>query len=122
MKPNYRKRHIRLFIQLMALCLLCSNSACEKTNETVTEPDLEEEIIGGDVEFWMTRGDKSVLFEKQDSLPWTDTSSGYTTITVDSSQRFQEIDGFGFSLTGASAYVINQMSEPEKTALLEDLL
>lgn len=121
MKPNYRKRHIRLFIQLMALCLLCSNSACEKTNETVTEPDLEEEIIGGDVEFWMTRGDKSVLFEKQDSLPWTDTSSGYTTITVDSSQRFQEIDGFGFSLTGASAYVINQMSEPEKTALLEDL-
>jgi glucosylceramidase len=40
---------------------------------------------------------------------------------VDSAQTFQKMDGFGFALTGGSAYVINQMNADIKTALLQEL-
>lgn len=115
------KRHIKHLIPFLAICMLCSNSSCDNTSVPFTEAEPEEEIVGGDVEFWMTRGNESVLFEKQDSLTWTNSSNGFTTVEIDSTQIFQEIDGFGFSLTGGSAYVINQMAESKKSELLEEL-
>ncbi|HEX4373340.1 MAG TPA: glycoside hydrolase family 30 beta sandwich domain-containing protein, partial [Puia sp.] len=45
----------------------------------------------------------------------------YPFIDVDSTQTFQTIDGFGFTLTGGSAYVIDQMNTVGKAALLKEL-
>ena len=42
-------------------------------------------------------------------------------IDVDSTQTFQTIDGFGFTLTGGSAYVINKMDANSKASLLNEL-
>ncbi|MFC3157455.1 hypothetical protein ACFOEQ_02165 [Chryseobacterium arachidis] len=47
-------------------------------------------------------------------------SSG-TTIEVDASQVFQTIDGFGYTLTGGSVQVINQLNTAKKQELLNDL-
>jgi glucosylceramidase len=40
---------------------------------------------------------------------------------VDSTQTFQTIDGFGYTLTGGSAYLINQLGSAEKNSLLQEL-
>ena len=48
-------------------------------------------------------------------------SNSYQNIDVDSTQTFQTIDGFGYTLTGGSAYLINQLGSAEKNSLLQEL-
>lgn len=75
-----------------------------------------------DVAMWLTKPDKSVLFRKQDvSLVFKDTFNVYPTITVNESQTFQGIDGFGYTLTGGSASLINQLPAATQDALLKEL-
>ena len=75
-----------------------------------------------EVEYWLTKSDQSVLLQKQPkSLVFATEINTFPTIDVDESQTFQTIDGFGFTLTGGSAYVINRMNSAEKAALLKEL-
>ncbi len=75
-----------------------------------------------DVSFWLTEGDQTVLLQRQNTplLFGTSTNSN-PFIDVDSTQTFQTIDGFGFTLTGGSAHVISQMDAISKAALLKEL-
>ena len=43
------------------------------------------------------------------------------TIEMDASKRFQIIEGFGFALTGGSAALIDQLPEPQKTEILNEI-
>lgn len=43
------------------------------------------------------------------------------TIFIDPTKTYQQMDGFGFTLTGGSAQLINQMSPEKRAALLEEL-
>lgn len=75
-------------------------------------------------QLWVTSPADNQLFTQQ-SLPEllqasADTAS-HPFITVDSTQRFQEIDGFGYTLTGGSAYVMMKMSPLARKALLQEL-
>jgi glucosylceramidase len=75
-----------------------------------------------DVDFWLTKGDQSVLLKKQSTvLSFGTVSNNNSFIDVDTTQAFQTIDGFGFTLTGGSAYVINQLSATAKSSLLKEL-
>jgi glucosylceramidase len=75
-----------------------------------------------DVSYWLTKGDQTVLLQRQNvSLLFGTNANTYPFIDVDSTQTFQTIDGFGFTLTGGSAYVINQMDAISKAALLKEL-
>jgi len=76
---------------------------------------------GASISFWLTKGDKSALLQKQSDFTFGAVSNPYLVIDVDSSQTFQSIDGFGYSLTGGSAYLINRLGSAEKTALLQEL-
>ena len=40
---------------------------------------------------------------------------------MDSTQTFQTVDGFGYTLTGGSAFVINKMDANSKASLLNEL-
>ncbi len=43
-------------------------------------------------------------------------------IEIDTTQRFQTIDGFGYALTGGSAWLLNQKLDPaRREALLKEL-
>ena len=42
-------------------------------------------------------------------------------IYVNEKQRYQSIDGFGFALTGGSAMLMMQMSQPARTALIREM-
>lgn len=72
---------------------------------------------------WLTTPDKKALFEKQpDRLSFTKgVKNGDPTIEVDTSQTFQEIDGFGFALTGGSATLIHSLPAATQDALLKEL-
>ncbi len=62
-----------------------------------------------------------MLLQKQAALVFGQVSNPYITIEVDSNQAFQTMDGFGFTLTGGSAYLINRLPATEKAALLREL-
>src|SRR3981189_871107 len=74
------------------------------------------------IEGWVTRDANSLLhpmqpvaFSKsvpQDALP---------TIEIDDSRTFQPIEGFGFALTGGSAYLLAGLHAAERADLLQEL-
>jgi glucosylceramidase len=74
------------------------------------------------VAVWLTNIDESALFEKQLKEPaFQDIDDLSPTIIVDPSISSQKMDGFGYSLTGGSAMVINRMSSDKRIALLKEL-
>lgn len=75
------------------------------------------------VESWLTKGDKSVLFQKQPDFNFVSASGmgNRNGITIDTNQKYQEIDGFGYCLTGGSAQLLTAMEPAQQTELLKDL-
>ena len=45
----------------------------------------------------------------------------FPVIQIDSAQKFQTVDGFGYTLTGGSAYLIRRLSATARAALLKEL-
>lgn len=75
------------------------------------------------VSLWMTTGDKAKLLQPQTALNFVpSTGSASTTITLDEGATYQTIDGFGASMTGSSAYLLNQkLTAAQRDALLNEL-
>jgi glucosylceramidase len=74
------------------------------------------------IEFWLTKSDQTALLQIQPGLAaFANIANNYTDITVDSTLKFQPVDGFGFTLTGGSAQLINAMSTDRKSVLLQEL-
>ncbi len=73
-------------------------------------------------EHWLTKADQSVLFQKQPERSAFGPISGTApSIYVDDTKRFQSMDGFGYTLTGGSATLINGLKPAPKAALLKEL-
>lgn len=104
---------------LRCICLfsIIALSACS------AKKALNTAASNGEVSVWLTRGDKSALLAKQPAaLKFTDgINNNNPSIEVDDTQKFQEIDGFGYTLTGGSATLINKLPAAEKEALLKEL-
>ncbi|WP_445430586.1 glycoside hydrolase family 30 protein [Chryseobacterium indoltheticum] len=73
------------------------------------------------VQIWMTKGDESVKLQQQNALAFVNTSNNFQNIEIDDTQKFQYIDGFGYTLTGGSVEVINRLSPSKRKALLNEL-
>ena len=102
---------------------LLSSYSCSKPMSSNDDGDTTATMNpSGDVTYWLTLGDQSVLLQKQNiSMSFDTRSNSYSFIDVDSSQTFQTVDGFGFTLTGGSAHVISQMDPNSKMSLLNEL-
>jgi glucosylceramidase len=71
---------------------------------------------------WLTSADQTCLFQRQaDGLCIADETKDFPVITVDAEQKFQAIEGFGFSLTGGSAMLISRLPDSDRSALLREL-
>lgn len=91
---------------------------CAKPPQTAIIPP----VSNNDMEFWLTKGDQSVLLQKQSAvLTFGTTTNNFPNIEVDSTRQYQTIDGFGYTLTGGSAYLINLMNAAAKANLLQEL-
>lgn len=76
---------------------------------------------GGEVQYWLTKGDESVKLQLQSPARFVNTSNSFQNIEIDASQKFQYVDGFGYTLTGGSVEVINRLSPSKRKALLHEL-
>ncbi|WP_079702282.1 glycoside hydrolase family 30 protein [Daejeonella lutea] len=74
------------------------------------------------VALWLTNADRSALFEEQQQpMSFSNLETNGPTIAVDDKNNYQEIDGFGFSLTQGSAMHIIRMEPAARAALLKEL-
>jgi len=70
----------------------------------------------------ITSTDKKLLLSSGNPLVFGQDSVIHPLIKVDTSQRFQTIDGFGYTLTGGSAYLLKEkLSDQQRSALLKEL-
>ena len=120
-------RQITLFSTIV-LTLFIGLAGCKKssgggggtptpTPPVPPDPPVVTPTITADA--YVTTTDQTSLL-----LPQTTTgtySSSNATITVDSTQTFQSVDGFGYTLTSGSATLINALPAATRTALLREL-
>lgn len=102
---------------------ICSILSCQSGCSKNSGPDTGGTNPTGpatEITSWITRGDKTALLYKQPNITFGAASEG-SVISVDSATRFQTVDGFGYTLTGGSAMLINQLPQAAKTALLQEL-
>lgn len=114
MKRKFYQKWQR-FASLLFILIGCSSSP-DNGNEPEPIPTTN------DVTFWLTKGNETVKLQKQNTvLGFTTNPNSYSTIEVNQNQTFQTIDGFGYTLTGGSAEVINQLGDSKKQELLQEL-
>lgn len=113
---------------LLMIVLLVVMASCDKGKKDIVIPPVIPPITdpGGtsksDVLFWLTNPDQMIYLKKQSTALNFSSSSNYNpSIVVDTTQTYQTIDGFGFALTGGSAYLINLLPSADKVSLLNEL-
>ncbi|WP_139921269.1 glycoside hydrolase family 30 beta sandwich domain-containing protein [Hymenobacter sp. DG01] len=98
------------------------NAGSDPTPQPPTAPPPPTTTGPSQVALWLTTPDKTALFSKQAvTLNFKAGTSDNPTIDVDTTRTYQTIDGFGYSLTGGSAQLLNQMSASNRAALLKEL-
>lgn len=95
-----------LFIALLS----CKNKQNITNEENVVKANL-----------FITSLDKTSLLKETDLLPNAYIFDVDDTINIDTTKTYQKIDGFGYTLTGGTAMLINSMSLPAKKKLLQEL-
>lgn len=73
------------------------------------------------IQVWLTKGDESIKLQQQKPVSFLNYSNNIQNIEIDDTQKFQSIDGFGFTLTGGSVEVINRLSSEKRKTLLQEL-
>jgi len=121
MKINYKLRRFAALTLLIAAAFY----SCKKNVNTPGTPDQKtsgtvaraaNEVVNA----WLTTADQSNLLQAQTSFNFAaDAGTNATTITVDENQTYQGIDGFGFTLTGGSAGLLNGLGSNQANVLNE---
>ena len=108
MKNINKKLQILLLLPLIAVQVKCGISK-------------QSVASSGKAEAWITTTDESSKLQKQNDLIFNTEINSNQTIEVNPAQKFQTIEGFGFSLTGGSAQAILKLDKAKKEALLQEL-
>lgn len=106
------------FMLISGIFILAPGCKSKENPDPVTSTDSI-----GRAQVWLTKGDKSKLFNKEGDLTIKKkASANWPLIEIDTAARLQEIEGFGAALTGSSAYLINQkLDNSQRSAILQDL-
>jgi glucosylceramidase len=122
MKPILKNTIKTLFLGAVIFAQVKCSSSNDAVEQAPPPPVIPPVVVTNDVDFWLTKSDQSVLLAKQSgNLGFTTTSNTYANIEVNATQKYQTVDGFGYTLTGGSAEVINQLTAAKKSALLTEL-
>lgn len=112
-----------VYISFVAVLFSCSGGEDGSGNAAPPAPVSEIGEVIGTADVWITNGSQTKLLSKQanGASIYDSNATEDPSISVDFSQQYQEIEGFGAALTGSSANVINAMNPAQKDALLKDL-
>ncbi|MEG0949089.1 MAG: glycoside hydrolase family 30 beta sandwich domain-containing protein [Bacteroidales bacterium] len=107
-------------IAMISVGVLATFAACSNSDSPSDGPETPSVETGKDVRILVTTNTRSkdlaregVDFSKKDNM-------SPTTITLDPSVRYQEMDGFGAAITGSSCYNLSQMNEAARANFLEE--
>jgi glucosylceramidase len=76
----------------------------------------------GSVQVWLTNPNQLERFTPQPQLQASTTlPADVPVISIDEQQRFQTMDGFGYTLTGGSAMLLHKMAPAARAKLLREL-
>jgi glucosylceramidase len=119
MKASYKN-----ILFLCSLIVLVS-ADCKKSPTSGggggTKP-VDSTATKSDMDFYLTTGNQTALLQKQSTkLVFGTSTNYYQDITVDSTQTYQSIDGFGYCLTDASAGLIAGLPSSIQNELLKEL-
>jgi glucosylceramidase len=94
-------------------------SSCANDRQAISKLAPEQ----GQATLWLTTPDKTALLQEvSGGATFEDQTHSLPTIEIDDSKTFQTMDGFGFALTGGSAWLINQKLSPGKRSeVLQEL-
>jgi glucosylceramidase len=73
------------------------------------------------VQVWTTSGNGANLLYGKTIDFATGKDDRFPVLQIDTAQKFQSIDGFGYTLTGGSALLLHQMGNTERAAILQEL-
>ncbi|HET9747170.1 MAG TPA: glycoside hydrolase family 30 beta sandwich domain-containing protein [Chitinophagaceae bacterium] len=101
---------------------LCTHADCSSKKQPGPPNPPTPPVVTSGVTAWITTGDRANLLQKQPNLiPFSSTTNSNPAIEIDSTITYQTIDGFGYTLTGGSAYHINRLPAAQKASLLQEL-
>src|SRR5271157_2547599 len=115
--PDHRRKISGLCLHSLACAACLFLSGCPSSTGTM------QTIPGPSVQVVETTGDRAMLLQTQPSVSFaTSGNSSGLVITVDATTQYQQMDGFGGSLTDSSAWLIwNKLSASQQTALMQQL-
>jgi glucosylceramidase len=106
------------FKTIFTVLIISALYSCAQSSDITNSTTIP---VASEVDYWVTKSDESIKLQKQtNSLNFNTNNNNYTTIEINDNQTFQSIDGFGYTLTGGSAEVINQLSVSKKQELLQE--
>jgi glucosylceramidase len=108
----------KFFLLSFALLTFGLGVQCQDNSPQHNAPPPVTKI---DALFYLTNSDQSILFEKQETGFSAASDFDLPTLVVDKNKTYQEMDGFGFTLTGGSALHLNNMTATKRTKLLTEL-
>jgi len=107
----------QFYVFVVAIVISC-NSNDKPYFPPPTVPEIPEIP---DVEVYLTTGNRSSALTKKDDFVSGFKQDSGNQIIIDRAEVYQDIDGFGFALTGGSAEHIMRMSESARDVLLTEL-
>jgi glucosylceramidase len=116
---KFKKRH---GLKIILCALVISIVSCRKNNQDIAVNQNPSTGLS-DIQFWTTSGNRAFLFRQSATgLSFGTGTNTVPVIEIDTTQQFQSIDGFGYALTGGSAYLINQkLNATQRDALMKEL-
>lgn len=98
---NGKKGHIDTKDKIMRngmlfLLVMLMLAGCNKKNEQ--PKPVETKVVTA--AFWLTSGDGKTLLNREPDLKSSAVNNPNAVIEIDTTQVFQEMDGFGYTLTG----------------------
>ncbi len=115
LKTNFLTLAAFTGITMILGCATTKVAAQNKAAKSAVAPMSE-------MDCWLTTANQSSLLQKQNAvLAFGKTANSNPNIEVDETKKFQAVDGFGYTLTGGSATLINKLDAAKKATLLEEL-
>lgn len=118
-------RTIRLVLLTCGLLALtaCGNSSSPATHEPEVSPGMVRPQSATAVDVWVTHPDRSRLISWDGTRNFAaDGNVTASTLTVNESQTYQTMEGFGASLTDSAGWLIwNKMSATQRNNLMQSL-
>jgi glucosylceramidase len=97
--------------------ILSLNSNCsKKSGSTPTPPTVAKDSVN----YWITLGNQTRLLQKSSAELVNGEGTGIN-IKIDATKTAQTVDGFGYTMTGGSAWLINKLPAAQKQSLLQEV-